>query len=111
MTPVSPDSLKGAVKGDWKSIASLLLAALCVAIMGAWMITGYVLRGADSTIKSNTEKIITLESRQNLSEATLASVDRRQTEILSEVKAMSAKLTNVSESQARLEGIQIGAKK
>lgn len=111
MTNITPDNVKGAARGDWKSIVSLLLAALAFAIMLTWGITGYVLRGADTTMRSNTEKIIGLESRQTLYDSQVKALDARQNEVLAEIKAVSNKLNTVSESQARMEGIVMTLKK
>jgi hypothetical protein len=114
----TPDQLNGTariVKNDWKSLVSLLLTALIFVGGVTWMVTGYIVRGAASEIKSHTEKINSIESRQSIIENQFMLIAKRQDEVFSEIKAdmktMSTKLNSVAESQARVEGVIVGSKK
>lgn len=111
---INPEVINGAVKtvkSDWKSVASLLLAVLIFAAAVTWGMAGYVLRGADNQIRSSSEKIIAMESRQTLFESQITNLNQRQGEVLVEIKGVSNKLNAVAESQARMEGVILGSKK
>lgn len=114
MESITPEVLNGAVKAvktDWKSAVSLLLACLFFVAAVAWGMAGYVLRGADNQIQSSTARIISLESRQSLFDQQIVQVNKRQDEVLVEIKGVSKKLSDVAESQARMEGVILGSKK
>lgn len=110
----TPEQLEGGVrtvKSDWKAVVSLLIAALAFSAIVTWGVTGYVLHGADSQIKSNSEKVIALEAKQVLFTSQITSLEKRQDEVLTEIKGVSVKLSGVAESQARMEGVILGSKK
>jgi cell division protein FtsX len=103
------------IKNDWKSLATLLVTVLTFVVGITWMITGYVLKGAASEIKNNTEKVVLIEARQSLTDSQLANLTKRQDEVIAEIrndmKTMTTKINSVAESQARVEGVIIGSKK
>jgi len=110
---VTSEAVHGAVrsaKGDWKSVASLLLALLIFVSIAVWGITGYVVRGADTAIRDNADRVMALESHQILVDSQISNADLRQREVLAEIKEIKAKLNSVSESQARMEGAILGRK-
>lgn len=113
MQSVNPNEVESVVrtaKSDWKSVASLLLAALFFVVTVTWMITGYVVRGADTQIKANTMGLAEMDSRQKLFDSQVKSLEKRQDEILLEIKSVSVKVSSMAESQARMEGVLIGKK-
>lgn len=91
-------------KNDWKSLATLLIVSLTFLCGVTWAIARQVVDTKLAVIEQTADRVAKLEVANGVTNQRLATQDKNQDQIMSQLKDISHDVKEVGQSVARIEG-------